>query len=460
MSNLRILKTTDKDFLMSNKKLLDSLGTSINSNNNGNNPNNIGIKNMHNLRQNNKSNSSRKFKMNNINNSNTIFGSTKIKGSLSVNKNFQQNPTNKDSMANLAGMTNKNINNYLAVSVFNKLGQNIIVNPATMNNNNNNNSFASNSNNNAINNLNDQIKFSNKKVFPNKNIKNITSNNIGNNSLLYNKFMNDLNNNGVNNNSILSNNNNNNNNNLNRNIKKKRDVIDCSTTSFNIINKTTDTVSSTGEITTKSNITNNTKMIPINSLEFSTDSEIIFKNVEIFQLFFELETVIDNKSQTSLILKNLGKLFSTNEGKSNNSIFNPTINCYGKEYYETFECFINKSKTYVKSVKFLIVFFIFMKFIHNDFNYENNINSHLKRIVNSFNDYFLIIYDYLNSLRSEFFNGHIDQSKQVAEFISKITKFHKSVKTSWTSSNKGLSDLSTLSKYVDVINNNLKQFSK
>ncbi len=107
-------------------------------------------------------------------------------------------------------------------------------------------------------------------------------------------------------------------------------------------------------------------------------------------------------------------------------------------------------KPYQKFLKINIIIVTYIRFVVNDFNYENNMKAHLKRVLNAMNEFILFFKENILSIRDDF----LERNKFFTEKINKISKFHKSsVKL------KGKDFNLAFSRINDNIISNTKQFS-
>lgn len=137
-----------------------------------------------------------------------------------------------------------------------------------------------------------------------------------------------------------------------------------------------------------------------------------------------------------------------------NTLSNSTDLLKEEREYEKF----TKNKYYHKLIKLQLISAVYIKFINNEFNYDSNMKTHLKRLINSINDANLLLYENViikldayntsNSLK-EFINLSSDKINNKIVRLHKINKIvrHKEFNN-------------VLSKLIDSISNSIKQFSK
>lgn len=260
-----------------------------------------------------------------------------------------------------------NLNPYMALSVFNKIGQNIM----NSNSNSNNNSYKL-----------------NKVGLSSESIKNFS------------KYEN-INNGG--------------------NTTKKKDKI-----TLDIIQ------------TNKNNINIKKETSQELSFEVSNNYSSIKNNLTLWEILLDFELTIDIKSNLMLNCKRLHAiLLSLKEDNVN-----------------TYETFVT-SKTYLKFLNLVVIFFIYLKFLLNDFNFESNIKVNFKRICHSLNEYILQMFEFIVLVNSEFSETSKGIYSAFLERQEQMTKLHKI--------NKGLKlkdSNQILSKNIENISNSIKQFSK
>lgn len=110
------------------------------------------------------------------------------------------------------------------------------------------------------------------------------------------------------------------------------------------------------------------------------------------------------------------------------------------------------SKILVKLFKVNIISIIYMKFIFSDFNYESNMKTQIKRLYNTINVAYLILFENIivNSNKKD-----LEIVKAISDKMSKMYKHHKPQKNL-----KHKDALNLISKQIELISNGIKQFSK
>lgn len=135
-------------------------------------------------------------------------------------------------------------------------------------------------------------------------------------------------------------------------------------------------------------------------------------------------------------------------------IINKYVTCLTVDFYEkatSLEIFINNNlnKGYLKFIKITYVLLILIKFILIDFNYENSIKTHVKKLFNAINEQILIILENVILPADENFPNSFNV---FYERYKKVSKNHKI---------KKLKDVANiLYKNLDIPVNTIKQFSK
>ena len=168
--------------------------------------------------------------------------------------------------------------------------------------------------------------------------------------------------------------------------------------------------------------------------EVSKDKRVQKSNLEIFESFIEFEQSIDNKSNFLVTLKKLWKILE-------NSNINTDI----------YEKFFNKQ--YIKFMKLTCVFFIYLKFIFHDFNYEASMKQAIKKIVLSFNDYLFLLIDLIVG------QGYLEEDQEeLKSFQEKMSKLQKSHRISKIIKPKDY--ITHFQKQLDMVIANLKHLSK
>lgn len=292
-------------------------------------------------------------------------------GNLERLNNNYDNSTYSNGSGSERNSKPTNLNPYMALSVFNKLGQNIM----------NNSSNSNNSNTYKLN----KVGLSSESI---KNFSNYDSNQNG---------------------SI---------NNINSK-KKDKITLDIITTNKNNVNIKKDNVQEL-------------------SLEVSNNYSSIKNNLTLWEILLDFELTIDIKSNLMLNSKRLYVILSSLK----------------EENINTYETFVT-SKTYNKFLNLVVIFFIYLKFLLNDFNFESNIKVNFKRICHSLNEYILSMYEFIILINNEFAETSKGIYSSFLERQEQMTKLHKINK------NLKLKDSNqTLTKNIENISNSIKQFSK
>ena len=179
-----------------------------------------------------------------------------------------------------------------------------------------------------------------------------------------------------------------------------------------------------------------------------TNKEIIIKdNIDIWDLILELELVAENKNHVNLNTKKILKTFE------NIAYF------ASKEKPTIFEEFTD-NKQYHKLIKLQMITCVYLRYVFSDFNYESNMKAHLKRLLNSINESFILLYENVIVKKETVVgidnNGELVQyNKSFSDKIAKLYKYHKQQKNL-----KAKDVLSVFIKHNENIINSIKQFSK
>lgn len=176
--------------------------------------------------------------------------------------------------------------------------------------------------------------------------------------------------------------------------------------------------------------------------EYALVPQGISQNLELWDVFFDLELIGDNKS---------------------------LINQFCRKYFRIIESMLSQptrldkiisfsnNNLYPKIIKLQVISLIFIRFIFTDFNFESTLKANLKRILNCINEPLLLIYDnaVLKSFGCEDDENFMNLCQIIDSKKAKLHKFHKPQKL------LRLKDLNSLvSKAVEACINSIKQFSK
>jgi len=117
----------------------------------------------------------------------------------------------------------------------------------------------------------------------------------------------------------------------------------------------------------------------------------------------------------------------------------------------------NLNKTYAKAIKNSLVLIIFLKYILNDYNYEANLKSHLKKIIGGLTEAIINILDgYVIKKLSQESYDKVFVKKELLEKINKLIKIHKI----HSNKNSKTDLILQLSRNIDSVSTIMKQFSK
>ena len=117
----------------------------------------------------------------------------------------------------------------------------------------------------------------------------------------------------------------------------------------------------------------------------------------------------------------------------------------------------NLNKVYAKTIKNALIMMIYIKFILNDYNYEMNLKSHIKKIIGGLTEVFINIIDtyVLKKLNMEIFEKNYSK-REFFDKYSKMLKLHKIINSKGTKIDLTLQ----LGRNVESITTIMKQFSK
>lgn len=166
--------------------------------------------------------------------------------------------------------------------------------------------------------------------------------------------------------------------------------------------------------------------------------EALDRHVNLWEIILDLELNAENKSTLTVSCRKLISLLS-------DEIIRKNLN---------FEIFSNTvlNKAYTKLFKIVQVMLIYFKFILIDFNFESNLKTNVKKIVNSLNEQLLGIIE-----------NFVFIKEGTSEKISRdfMDKYNKIIKTHKIKKNSGKDSINANSIYknLEIIINNLKQFS-
>ena len=124
----------------------------------------------------------------------------------------------------------------------------------------------------------------------------------------------------------------------------------------------------------------------------------------------------------------------------------------------TFDIFsnVNLNKTYGKAIKNCLIMIIYLKYILNDYNYEANLKSHLKKIIGGLTEAIISIVDAYIVKRVSYETYEKIFKKEFIDKFNKLLKIHKinnqkNVKTDLTLQ---------ISRNIDSVSTIMKQFLK
>lgn len=166
--------------------------------------------------------------------------------------------------------------------------------------------------------------------------------------------------------------------------------------------------------------------------------EALDRHVNLWEIILDLELNAENKSTLTVSCRKLISLLS-------DEIIRKNLN---------FEIFSNTvlNKAYTKLFKIVQVMLIYFKFILIDFNFESNLKTNVKKIVNSLNEQLLGIIENFVFIKE----GTSEKiSRDFMDKYNKIIKTHKIKKHT----GKDSINANTIYKNLEIIINNLKQFS-
>ena len=115
------------------------------------------------------------------------------------------------------------------------------------------------------------------------------------------------------------------------------------------------------------------------------------------------------------------------------------------------------NKAYIKTLKVCIIMQVYLKFILNDYNYEANIKSHIKKTVGGLTECLLNITD--NFLIKKISLENYEKTHSSREFLDKYYKLIKIHKLNFKH-NKSEFIINQLSKNIESVSTIIKQFSK
>lgn len=175
--------------------------------------------------------------------------------------------------------------------------------------------------------------------------------------------------------------------------------------------------------------------------EYALNLQGIALNLEIWNIFFDLELIGDSK----LLINQLSRKF-----------FRLIESMLGESLLEKVTKF-SSNNLYPKIVKLQVITLIYIRFIFTDFNFESTLKTNLKRILNCINEALLLIYDNaVNKRNLPDDNENVNKLCQIID--AKLPKLHKHHKPQKSLKPKDLNSL--VSKAIEACINSIKQFSK
>jgi len=115
------------------------------------------------------------------------------------------------------------------------------------------------------------------------------------------------------------------------------------------------------------------------------------------------------------------------------------------------------NKVYCKTLKVCMIMQVYLKFILNDYNYENNIKSHIRKTVGGLTESLLNIMDIF--LIKKISLEHYEKSHSSREFLDKYYKLIKIHKINFKN-NKSDFIINQFGKNIESVSTVIKQFSK
>lgn len=164
--------------------------------------------------------------------------------------------------------------------------------------------------------------------------------------------------------------------------------------------------------------------------------EILTKHSNGWEILLDLESAIESKHNLTVTLRKFFNFISEE--------------ILGQDL--SFELFSNQNlnKGYAKLFKTLTILLVYIKFILQDFNYENTLKINLRKMIGGLNEHLVTLLD--NFIDSNSFLKNIPP--ELTEKISKYIKLHK-IKRIKEHSNLGIITI----KNIDITINSIKQFS-